>query len=238
MRRGLSLLAFVALAIGGVAAGIFVSGGGAAPAALLPTKINVTASEFKFALSKKTVPRGTTVLFTVTNKGKIPHDFKINGKKTPTLKPGKKATIRVVFRTKGSIAFICTLPGHAAGGMKGKFGVGVKAPVTPPVTTTPPSTTPPPVTNPGGTETLQGDPVAGKGVFAANGCGSCHTLAAAGTNGNVGPNLDQAKPSQAKVRTYVQNGSTSGGISMPAFTNMSQTDLNNIAAFVYQATHS
>ena len=58
MRRGLSLLAFVALAIGGVAAGIFVSGGGASTTALLPTKINVTASEFKFVLSKKSVPRG------------------------------------------------------------------------------------------------------------------------------------------------------------------------------------
>ena len=237
MRRGLGLLAFVTLAIGGIAAGIFVSGGGAGTTAVLPTKINVTASEFKFVLSKKTVNRGTTVLFTVTNKGKIPHDFKINGKKTPTLKPGKKATIRVVFRTKGTIAFLCTLPGHAAGGMKGKFGVGVKAPVTPPTTTTPPSTTPPPTTTPGGTETLQGDPVAGKSVFAANGCASCHTLAAAGASGNVGPNLDQAKPSQAKVRLYVQNGSTSGGISMPAFPSMNQTDLNNIAAFVYASTH-
>ena len=94
MRRGLSLLAFVALAIGGIAAGIFVSGGGASTAAT-PSKINVTASEFKFVLSKKTVPAGTTVVFTVTNKGKIPHDFKINGKKTPTLAPGKKALCRL-----------------------------------------------------------------------------------------------------------------------------------------------
>jgi len=236
MRRGLSLLAFVALAVGGIAAGVFVSGGGASTAAL-PTKINVTASEFKFVLSKKTVPAGTTVVFTVTNKGKIAHDFKINGKKTPTLKPGKKATLTVKFLRKGTIAYICTLPGHAAGGMKGKFGVGVKPPAPPVTTTTPPSTTPPPTTNPGGGETLQGDPVAGKAVFAANGCGGCHTLAAAGSSGNVGPNLDQAKPSQAKVRLYVQNGSTSGGISMPAFASMSQTDLNNIAAFVYASTH-
>ena len=236
MRRGLSLLAFVVLAIGGVAAGVFVSGGGASTA-VLPAKINVTASEFKFVLSKKTVPAGTTVVFTVTNKGKTTHDFKINGKKTPTLKPGKKATLTVKFTKKGTIAFTCTLPGHAQAGMKGKFGVGVKPPVTPPVTTTPPSTTPPPVTNPGGTETLQGDPVAGKAVFAANGCASCHTLAAAGATGNVGPNLDVVKPSQSLVRTFVQNGSTSGGISMPAFSNMSQTDLNNVAAFVYQSTH-
>jgi cytochrome c oxidase subunit 2 len=30
----------------------------------------------------------------------------------------------------------------------------------------------------------------GKQVFAASGCGACHTLAAAGTNGNVGPKLN------------------------------------------------
>ena len=120
--------------------------------------------------------------------------------------------------------------------MKGVFGVGVAAPTPPPVTTTPPSTTPPPPSS-GGVETLQGDPVAGKAVFAANGCASCHTLAAAGATGNVGPNLDQAKPGQAKVRSLVQNGSTSGGISMPSFASMSQTDLNNVAAFVYQSTH-
>jgi uncharacterized cupredoxin-like copper-binding protein len=235
MRRGLGLLACGALAIGGVVAGVFVSGGGASTAAT-PVKITVAASEFKFVLSKKTVPAGTTVIFTVTNKGKLPHDFKINGKKTPLLKPGKKATLTVKFSKKGAIPYICTVLGHAQGGMKGKFGVGVAAPVTPPTTTTPPSTTPPPPST-GGVETLQGDPVAGKAVFAASGCASCHTLAAAGASGNVGPNLDQVKPGQALVRTFVQNGSTSGGISMPAFSSMSQTDLNNIAAFVYQSTH-
>src|SRR5712691_11690667 len=33
----------------------------------------------------------------------------------------------------------------------------------------------------------------GKAVFVASGCGSCHTLKAAGTTGTIGPNLD-AKP--------------------------------------------
>ena len=28
------------------------------------------------------------MIFKVTNKGKIPHDFKINGKKTQLIKPG------------------------------------------------------------------------------------------------------------------------------------------------------
>jgi mono/diheme cytochrome c family protein len=203
---------------------------------VVPQKITVTASEFKFVLSKKTVRAGTTVVFTVVNKGKIAHDFKIAGKKTKTLAPGQRTKLTVKFPKKGVIAYICTLPGHAQGGMKGKFGVGVAAPK--PTTTTRTTTTsappPPPTTGP---EPLQGDPVAGKGVFAANGCGGCHTLAAAGATGTYGPNLDQAKPGQARVRQFVQNGSTSGGVSMPAFSDMSQTDLNNIAAFVYASTH-
>ena len=35
----------------------------------------------------------------------------------------------------------------------------------------------------------------GKEVFASAGCGGCHTLAAAGSSGTTGPNLDDAKPS-------------------------------------------
>ena len=91
-------------------------------------KINVNASEFKFVLSKKTVPAGTTVIFTVVNKGKLPHDFKIGAKKTKVLKPGQKTLLTIAFPKKGTIAFLCTLPGHAQAGMKGKFGVGVAAP--------------------------------------------------------------------------------------------------------------
>jgi cbb3-type cytochrome c oxidase subunit III len=52
----------------------------------------------------------------------------------------------------------------------------------------------------------------GKDIFVAN-CGSCHTLADAGTNGTVGPNLDQLKPGLAVVQRQVING----GGAMPAF---------------------
>ena len=38
----------------------------------------------------------------------------------------------------------------------------------------------------------KGDAAAGKAVFADAGCGGCHTFKAAGTNGSVGPNLDEA----------------------------------------------
>ena len=52
----------------------------------------------------------------------------------------------------------------------------------------------------------------GKDIFTAN-CGSCHTLKDAGTNGTVGPNLDQLKPSFAIAQHQVING----GGPMPAF---------------------
>ncbi len=89
------------------------------------TTVAVTAgkpSELKFTLSKKTVAKGVTT-FRVTNKGSIGHDFKIAGKKTPTLNKGKSATVVVTFKKAGKFAFLCTVPGHAAGGMKGTLTV-------------------------------------------------------------------------------------------------------------------
>ena len=38
----------------------------------------------------------------------------------------------------------------------------------------------------------QGDPAAGKQLFAAQGCGGCHAFGPAGSNGAVGPDLDKA----------------------------------------------
>lgn len=105
-----------------------------------------------------------------------------------------------------------------------------------PATTAAAPNTPAPAPAPAGPETLIGDPVAGAAVFASQGCGVCHTLAAAGTAGTVGPNLDNSKPSQNLIKTLVQAGATAGGAVMPQF-NLSATDLNNIAAYVYKSTH-
>ena len=91
-------------------------------------KITVVAKEWSFKLSKRTVPAGSTVSFKVVNKGKIGHDFKIAGKKTKLLAPGKSQTITVKFsKKKKRYAFICTVTGHARLGMKGTFGVGESA---------------------------------------------------------------------------------------------------------------
>jgi mono/diheme cytochrome c family protein len=69
---------------------------------------------------------------------------------------------------------------------------------------------------------------AGMTVFDST-CASCHTLAAAGSTGTVGPNLDQLKPSDALVMHQVING----GGGMPAFgSSLSKTQIASVALFV------
>ena len=64
-----------------------------APGARAPleatTKVKVTASSSS-TCSRKTAPKGT-IVFTLVNKGKLPHDFKIAGR-TAKIGPGKTAT--------------------------------------------------------------------------------------------------------------------------------------------------
>jgi uncharacterized cupredoxin-like copper-binding protein len=84
--------------------------------------VTVTAVDFRFRLSSTSVRTGT-VVFRLENKGKLNHDFKINGVKTPAIRPGKSATLRVTFRRSGSYYYLCTVPGHAALGMKGHLRV-------------------------------------------------------------------------------------------------------------------
>jgi uncharacterized cupredoxin-like copper-binding protein len=93
----------------------------ARPSAATATTVTVQMKEFKFILSKTKVPHGT-VTFKVVNKGHIQHDFAIAGKKTKLLSPGKSAKLTVTLK-KGKIAYKCTVPGHAAAGMKGKLTV-------------------------------------------------------------------------------------------------------------------
>ena len=93
-----------------------------ADATALLARVNVAASEFKFVLSKKTARRGV-VVFKVTNVGAVQHDFQISGRKTRLLSHGQSATLRVTFLRKGHYPYKCTVPGHAAAGMKGVFTI-------------------------------------------------------------------------------------------------------------------
>jgi uncharacterized cupredoxin-like copper-binding protein len=85
------------------------------------TTVTVTMKEFKFVLSKRAVPHGT-VVFKLVNKGALAHDFKIAGKKSAMIGKGKSGTLRVTLRA-GSQKYLCTVPGHAAAGMKGTLRV-------------------------------------------------------------------------------------------------------------------
>jgi uncharacterized cupredoxin-like copper-binding protein len=88
------------------------------------SRVTVTAgkpSEFKFTLSSSSVKAGA-VTFMVTNKGKLSHDFNIAGKTSHMVMPGKSATLTVTLK-KGKYAYKCTVPGHAAAGMKGTLTV-------------------------------------------------------------------------------------------------------------------
>jgi|SRR5258705_9643198 len=87
------------------------------------TTIHVSGGEFFFKLSTKTVAKPGTVTFVFKNVGHVAHDFKINRKVTPLIQPGKTAKLVVKFTKKGKFPYLCTVPGHAALGMKGTVTV-------------------------------------------------------------------------------------------------------------------
>jgi uncharacterized cupredoxin-like copper-binding protein len=121
--RGRSLMNRITLALGVALAALVAAAPIAArPSAVAATTVTVTMKEFKFTLSKAKVPHGK-VTFKLVNKGSLSHDFKIAGKKSPMVSPKKTKLFVVTLTKKGKIAYICTVPGHAAAGMKGKLTV-------------------------------------------------------------------------------------------------------------------
>ena len=85
------------------------------------TTVAVGMTEMKFTFSKKVVPAGTVTL-KLTNKGFLPHDIKIAGKKSPRIAAKKTGVLKVILKP-GKYAYLCTVPGHAAAGMKGTLTV-------------------------------------------------------------------------------------------------------------------
>jgi mono/diheme cytochrome c family protein len=74
----------------------------------------------------------------------------------------------------------------------------------------------------------------GKEVFlerAEPRCGVCHTLADAGTVGNIGPNLDELKPTEDQVKMAVMNGLEA----MPAYgEQLSKEEIDVVSKYVAQ----
>jgi uncharacterized cupredoxin-like copper-binding protein len=95
----------------------------ASSAATTGVSVQVKGGEFFFRLSTKTAAKPGTVTFVFKNIGYVLHDFSISGKKTALIQPGRSARLVVTFKKKGKYPFRCTVPGHAAAGMKGVFTV-------------------------------------------------------------------------------------------------------------------
>jgi mono/diheme cytochrome c family protein len=95
-------------------------------------------------------------------------------------------------------------------------------------------------------QTASGNAKVGAALFKAQGCGGCHTFKPAGTNGNVGPDLDKlaqyaktanqgslatfTHDSIANPSAYVEKGFTP---SMPDFgQTLSDKQINDLVAYV------
>jgi mono/diheme cytochrome c family protein len=89
-----------------------------------------------------------------------------------------------------------------------------------------------PASTTGGGETTGGgggNAEAGKAIFTSAGCSGCHTLGDAGATGNVGPNLDDAKPPMELVVDRVTNGMGA----MPSFKGqLDDQQIQDVAAYV------
>jgi mono/diheme cytochrome c family protein len=65
-------------------------------------------------------------------------------------------------------------------------------------------------------------------------CGFCHTLAAVGTKGTAGPNLDQLRPTQARVLAAIAAGGRRTGLMPPGI--LAGADARRVAKFVAEAS--
>jgi cytochrome c oxidase subunit 2 len=91
--------------------------------------------------------------------------------------------------------------------------------------------------------------VSGAAVFKNQPCGSCHTLAAAGTTGKVGPDLDKLpqyaqqahQPLEQFIRTSITdpNAYTQPGFKknvMPPFANLPKAQLDALVQYLIQSS--
>ncbi len=174
------------------------------------------------------LPKGQPVVFKLHSLDVIHSFFVPNFSEKIDAVPGITTSLRVTPTTTGTFPVECTElcgPGHSL--MRSAahilepaaFQAWLRAqPVNgpPPVGAPPPngaapgipgSGTAPPSTSSSSSSAAATTPAAGKAVFTGSaGCSSCHTLAAAGATGTVGPDLDArlrsdcANPASQKIR--------------------------------------
>jgi mono/diheme cytochrome c family protein len=132
--------------------------------------------------------------------------------------PGRRVGLFVVLTvvlTAGMLASVIALAGEP------KEARGAEGEATQPATTPAPGR-PKPKPSPAPSA---GDAAAGKQLFAAQGCASCHTFRPAGATGKVGPDLDDlasnaAKANRGSVQKYTAESiEDPGAYVVPGFPN-------------------
>jgi cytochrome c oxidase subunit 2 len=210
--------------------------------------VNVTAQQFAWSFSypeAKNLTSGTlrlpvdrSVLLALHSKDVI-HSFWVPefGQKQDTV-PGLTTTLHITPNRIGTYPVICTELcglGHAVMRTvaivmsQGSFDKWLKSQTK---ATTAPSPS-----------------VSGAAVFKENGCSSCHTLAAAGATGKVGPDLDKlrayagqaGKPLEAFIHesivdpnAYIQPGFPKNV--MPPFANLPPAQLDALVQYLIQSS--
>jgi plastocyanin len=120
MRRSQRMRSMLVLS----AAVFALAGAGASaahPLSSTTTTVDVTAKDFSFALSTKSVKPGH-VTFVIHNSSPVAHDFAIAGETSKTIGPAKTTRLSVTLRP-GSYPYKCTVDSHAELGMKGVLTV-------------------------------------------------------------------------------------------------------------------
>jgi plastocyanin len=100
------------------------------PGTPAPARVQVTAKEYSFTLSRPEVPAGE-VIVEFLNRGEDPHNLHLaegsdQGPQAgafPNTAPGVHADLEIEMRP-GSYTLFCSLPGHEAKGMKATLTVG------------------------------------------------------------------------------------------------------------------
>jgi uncharacterized cupredoxin-like copper-binding protein len=114
-RYSLAVLAVLSLALVGAGAAT------ARTSAMHATTVQVKATDFKFALTPKTVKHGR-ITFVIKNAGAAAHDFAIAGHTSKSIGPGKTTRLTVTLK-RGRYPYKCTVDSHAELGMKGVLRV-------------------------------------------------------------------------------------------------------------------
>jgi len=93
----------------------------ASPAMAATTTISAkTTSGLMLTGMPKTLKPGNYI-FKYTNTSGLPHNLMVGSVSTPTFDKGTKS-IKVTLK-KGTVSYMCSVPGHSAGGMKGTITV-------------------------------------------------------------------------------------------------------------------